>query len=35
MGSPATQKPLSTVAGTIHAGVLLTIVLYALMSIIL
>ncbi|HEX5067792.1 MAG TPA: urate hydroxylase PuuD [Myxococcota bacterium] len=34
-GSPASQKPLSTVRGTIHAGVLVTIILYALMAIIL
>ncbi len=34
-GSPATQKPLSTVSGTIHMGIVLTIVLYLLMSFIL
>ena len=34
-GTPASQKPLSTVGGTIHAGVLVTIVFYALMEIIL
>jgi hypothetical protein len=34
-GSPKTQKPLSTVGGTIHMGVVLTLVLYLLMSIIL
>jgi uncharacterized membrane protein len=34
-GTPATQKPLSTVSGTIHMGLILTIVLYALMSVIL
>jgi uncharacterized membrane protein len=35
VGSPATKKPLSTVGGTIHAGVLTTIVIYLLMAIIL
>lgn len=35
MGSTATQKPLSTVSGTIHMGIVLTIVLYVLMAIIL
>jgi uncharacterized membrane protein len=35
MGSPATQKPLSTVSGTIHMGLVLTLVLYVLMAIIL
>jgi uncharacterized membrane protein len=34
-GTTATQKPLSTVSGTIHMGLILTIVLYALMSAIL
>ena len=34
-GTPASQKLLSTVGGTIHAGVLVAIVLYALMEIIL
>jgi uncharacterized membrane protein len=34
-GSAATQKPLSTVGGTIHMGILLTIVLYVLMVVIL
>jgi uncharacterized membrane protein len=34
-GTPATQKPLSTVSGTIHMGLVLTVVLYVLMSVIL
>jgi hypothetical protein len=34
-GTSDTQKPLSTVSGTIHAGVLTTIVFYLLMEIIL
>jgi hypothetical protein len=31
----ATQKPLSSVSGTIHAGAILTIVLYVLMMVFL
>ena len=31
----ATQKPLSTVSGTIHAGLGLTVVLYVLMAVFL
>jgi uncharacterized membrane protein len=34
-GSAATQKPLSTVSGTIHMGLWLTVILYLLMSFIL
>ena len=34
-GMPATHKPLSTVAGTIHAGLGLTLVLFVVASILL